>query len=106
MILQLGRVAPQGLQHHVGGAVPHLAAGDVTVLDGHNGALRIVGGQVVNHHLTVGAELAGDPAGQLEQKLQCGRVGHVPHLFPRVLVLLLYHEGEILQEKLCKLKIF
>ena len=39
------------------GQVPHLAAGDLAVLDGHNGTLRVIGAQIVHHHLAVGPEL-------------------------------------------------
>ena len=81
-VLRLGEVAqpvlrhltavPQGLQHHMGGSVPHPAAGHVAVFNGHDGGLRVVGGQVVDHHLTVGAELPGDALGQLEAEFQVG----------------------------------
>ena len=48
---------PQNLQHHVGRTVPHLAAGDRAVLNGDDGAILVVGGQIVDHHLTVGPKL-------------------------------------------------
>ena len=37
----------------------------MTVLDDHNGVLGILGAQVVNDDLAVGAELTGDTLGQL-----------------------------------------
>ena len=62
-------VGLQLLHHHVGGAVPHLPAGDVAVLDGHDGVVRVAA-QVVDHHLAVGAELGGDPRRHLLEQIQ------------------------------------
>ena len=70
VVLQLTALPPQGLQHHMGRAIPHLPAGDLAILNGNDGALRVIGGQVVDHHLAIGSKLAGDPFGQFEQKLQ------------------------------------
>ena len=53
------------LQNHVGGAVPHLAAGDVAVFDVDDGVGRILALQIVDHHLAVGAELGGQGGGHL-----------------------------------------
>ena len=78
-VLGSGAAVPQGLQHHMGGAVPHLAAGDMAVLDGHDGGLRVVGAEVMDHHLAVGSELPGDALGQLEAEFQMGCL-HEDHL--------------------------
>lgn len=52
-VLQAGTVAAQSLQHDMGGAVSHPAPGDVTILNGHNGVLHIVGVQVMNHYFAI-----------------------------------------------------
>ena len=66
--------AVQRFQRHMGGTVPYLAAGDVSVLNGHDGAVRIVGLEVVDDHLAAGAELGGQGFGQPEQELDHRRV--------------------------------
>ena len=59
--------ALEGLQHHVGGAVPQGPAGHVAVLDVDHGVLRVVG-QVVDDHLAGRAELDGQAVGHLAQE--------------------------------------
>ena len=60
------RVAPQELGHdHGGGAVPHLASGDLAVFDVDDGALGVLGCEVVDDHLTAGAELCRQGGGDL-----------------------------------------
>ena len=66
VVLHLPRPGPKALQHRVGGAVPHLPPGDVAVFNGHDGAVRVVGAQIVYHHLAVGPELPGQTLGQVK----------------------------------------
>ena len=44
------------LQHNGGGTVPHLSPRNVLVLNGNDGVVRVPG-QVMDHHLTMTAEL-------------------------------------------------
>jgi CheY-like chemotaxis protein len=54
----------QLLQHHLAGAVAQLASGDLAVLDGHDGVLRVAAGEIVDQHLAVVAKLHGQRLGQ------------------------------------------
>ena len=67
MILRLG-IRPADLLHdNVRRPVPHLAAGDVPVLNGDNGMLRMLGANVVDHHLTAASECCSNSLGNLLQ---------------------------------------
>ena len=80
MILQLVLIAPQGLQDHMRRSIAHLPSRNLPVFNGDDGTFRIVGGQVMNHHLAVGTKLAGDPFGQFEEELQGRCFWHVDSL--------------------------
>ena len=69
MVRRVAVLALELLDDHVGGAVPHFAAGDVPVLNGHDGVVRMAA-QVVDHHLAAGAELGRDARGDLPQQVQ------------------------------------
>ena len=82
VIVELFGIPPQGFQNHMGGPVPHLASGDVSVFNGNDGSFRVIGGKIVDHHLAVRAELTGDPLCQRQEKLQRRCIRHVnPLLF-------------------------
>ena len=81
--MELFGIPPQGFQNHMGGPVPHLASGDVSVFNGNDGPFRVIGGKIVDHHLAVGAKLAGDPLCQRQEKLQRRCIRHVNALLFR-----------------------
>ena len=62
----------QRLKHHVAGAVAELATGDVAVLYGHDGVVRVCGLKVVHHDLAAVAKLEGDGVRQALVEVELG----------------------------------
>ena len=61
-VLGLGRHL---IQHHLGRPVAYLPAGHMAVFNVDNGVVRMIAGHIVDHYLTVAAELRSDAHRQL-----------------------------------------
>ena len=82
MVARLRVGLPYLLEHDVRCAVAHLAPGDMTVFDGNDGMLGVLGPHVVDHDLTAAAEGRSNALCDLLQGLQrCGFYG-LSLLFP------------------------
>jgi len=76
MVARLRVGLPYLLEHDVRCAVAHLAPGDMTVFDGNDGMLGVLGAHIVDHHLAMAAKGRGDALCDLLQGLQrCGFYG-------------------------------
>ena len=69
VILELVRVRAQGLEHHVGRAVPELSAGDLAILYCDDGAVGVIRLQVMDDDLAVASKLSGDALRKAREKL-------------------------------------
>lgn len=58
------------VQHHLRRPVAYLPAGHVAVFNVDNGVVRMIAGHIVDHYLTVAAELRGDARRQLLEHFQ------------------------------------
>ena len=58
------------IQHHLGRPVAYLPAGHMAVFNVDNGVVRMIAGHIVDHYLTVAAELRGDARRQLFEHFQ------------------------------------
>ena len=72
VVLELVRVGAQGLEHHVGGAIAELSARDLAVLYCDDGAVRILGLQVMDNDLAVASKLGGNALCKAREKLDLG----------------------------------
>lgn len=78
MILGLLVLVLQLLQHHHGGAVTHLTAGNVSVFDVYDGVLRVAGADVVDHDLALVAELRRNARGDLLKRFKASCFQNLP----------------------------
>ena len=73
MILRLSVHTADLLHDHVRSTVPHLSAGDMSVLNSDNGMFGVFGTHIMDHNFTAAAERSGDSLGNLLQFVQnCG----------------------------------
>ena len=76
MVRQIPPAFPHGVQYDAAGASLGVPLGHVAVFNAGDGILRVVSGQVVDHHLAMAAKGRGDALCDLLQCLQrCGFYG-------------------------------